>query len=102
MSLRSAISVPDSNDDVEFTRLRNGVNRNTQQHNEPQDAETYAQYMQRRQNSVANNRGLHETMDFYDDCTKRDRNMSEWQGEWQPWAGGVAEFEEGRGHSVLQ
>lgn len=73
----NSIPVTDSNDDVEFTRLRNGVNTNTQQHNTPGDNEDYTAFMQRRQNSVTFNRGLHETMEYYDDCTKRDRNMSE-------------------------
>lgn len=70
------IPVPDSNNATEFTRLRNGVNRGTQTHNRPGDNEAYGGFMTRRQNSVRNDRGLHETMEYYDDCTKRDRNVS--------------------------
>lgn len=73
------IVVADSNDEVEFTRLRNGVNTNTQNHNENFRNENYESFMNRRRNSVSFNRGLHETMEYYDDCTKRERNMSEWE-----------------------
>ena len=72
------IPVADTNDDVEFTRLRNGVNTNTQNHNEQFTNEAYTAFMQRRMNSVSFNRGLHETMEYYDDCTKRERNMCEY------------------------
>lgn len=68
--------VTDTNDAVEFSRLRNGVNTNTQQHNTPGNGETFTNFVQRRQNSVVFNRGLHENMEYYDDCTKRDRNMN--------------------------
>ena len=66
--------VTDSNDDTEWYRLRNGVNTNTQQHNTPGDNEQLSRYRERRMNSVRYDRGLHESMDYYDDCTKRERN----------------------------
>ena len=85
----------EDNDNDEYTRLRNGVNRNTQQHQTPNDAETYAQYLTRRSGAVNHERGLHETMDFYDDCTKRQRNTSECGREGgeggRRWGGGGGE-----------
>jgi hypothetical protein len=73
--------VDDSNDEVEFSRIRNGANTNTQQHNDNfQSEETYQAFMTRRQNSVRFDRGLHESMEYYDDCTKRGRNGGEWAG----------------------
>ena len=60
-----------------FTRIRNGVNRGTQNHQPPSRDETFAQYQNRRNNNVQANRGLHETLDFYDDCYVRERNTSE-------------------------
>lgn len=63
------------NDTNRFTRLRNGENTNTQQYNAPGNNENYAAYVNRRSNNVRADRGLHENMDYYDDCNMRMRNM---------------------------
>ena len=39
-------------------------------------------------NSVSYQRGLHEPMEYYDDCTKRDRNSSEEKGRGEGRGGG--------------
>ena len=63
-----------------YTDLRNGVNTGTQNYgNPPREDETIANFMTRRAGNVATNEGLHETMEYYDDCTTRNRNEGEWR-----------------------
>ncbi len=59
------------------TRLRNGVQTATQTHRTPTDGESFAAYTARMGADVQISRGLHESMDYYDDCTTRRRNTSE-------------------------
>ena len=54
--------------------MRNGANTGTQNHQRPPNGETYAAYVNRRNNNVQADRGLHESHSYYDDCTRRDRN----------------------------
>ena len=62
-----------ANDEVLAERVRNGVNRGTQNYQQVQTDESYATYLNRRA-QVQANRGLHESFDFYDDCYARERN----------------------------
>ena len=57
--------------------VRNGANTNTQNYNERNNnpyAESASQYMTRKANSVVENRGLHESFDYYNACYMRSRN----------------------------
>ncbi|KAI6646505.1 Protein DD3-3-like [Oopsacas minuta] len=55
--------------------LRDGKETNTQDYTAPDNLnENQNQYNNRRANSVSNNRGLHETFGYYDDCYVRERN----------------------------
>ena len=68
--------------DTDRECLRNGVNQNTQNFNALPGQnniyqETPAQYASRRTNNVQQQRGLHESFDFYNDCYMRSRNKGE-------------------------
>ena len=56
--------------------LRNGINTNTPKFTATgkKDAETQAQYKQRKTGNMDINRGLHESWEWYDKCKRRERN----------------------------
>ena len=70
--LYSRIIVPTGDD--QYSRLRNGRQTATQNHRNVPDNEDPGSFISRRNGDVNINRGLHEMMEFYDDCTKRSRN----------------------------
>ena len=68
--------------DADLDCLRNGVQTGTQTFNSLPNRnaiyqETPAQYTTRRNNNIQQNRGLHESYDFYNDCYMRSRNLGE-------------------------
>lgn len=65
----------EDSDATEDDQLRNGVNTNTPNYQQPSSLEeTLQQFTSRKSNQINTNRGLHETFDYYDDCYVRERN----------------------------
>ena len=59
----------------EFTKMRDGLNTNTQNHNRPASLkETKSAFQNRRNNNVQQDRVLHESFEWYDKCYVRERN----------------------------
>ena len=55
--------------------MRNGINTNTPKFTATKnDAETKAQYLNRKARNMDPNRGLHESWEWYDKCKRRERN----------------------------
>lgn len=55
--------------------IRNGQSTDTQNYNDIDNLEESQNTANNRENSVSNNRGLHETFKFYDNCYARERNQ---------------------------
>merc|ERR1711976_893157 len=54
--------------------LRNGVNTNTQNYQNANPNETKRQFENRRANGARNDRALHDSFEWYDKCSQRNRN----------------------------
>ena len=58
--------------------IRNGVSTNTQDYERPGELEeTYNDFKSRFSDQVRLNKGLHESMQWYEKCYIRERNSSE-------------------------
>lgn len=58
---------------------RNGINTNTPKFTatKKKDAEKRSEYQSRKNGDNDNNRGLHESWEWYDKCRRRERNGGE-------------------------
>ena len=59
------------------TRTRDGTTTATQQFTQPSEDQNRGNYEGQRNGNVDVNRGLHESYDYYADCSIRQRNESE-------------------------
>ncbi|CBY15598.1 unnamed protein product [Oikopleura dioica] len=65
-------------EDSSSTKIKNGLNTNTNAYTHPGNGESVEQYRERRRRDTTDGdhgeRGVHESWEYYDSCYKRDRN----------------------------
>ena len=72
------LSTPETAEELDtnkFTRIRDGTSTQRQDFTQPSENTAEDNYQNSREGNVKVERGLHESYDYYADCTIRQRNQ---------------------------